>query len=83
MNVQDSWEVPKNDLGLLMAIVDKGISYLKTAKHEGHEYNLSGFNKMNKKKMLRRAEWVCKIYKEFFVAQRPTRPPIIQGSYDD
>lgn len=59
--VSDLWESPKNDLALLMAISDKGISYLRQIKYQGDEYGLSGI-KMNKKKLLKRAEWICGVY---------------------
>jgi hypothetical protein len=32
-NVPEAWETPKNDLGLFMAICDKGIGFLRTARH--------------------------------------------------
>ena len=59
--VSEFWESPKNDLALLMAISDKGIGYLRQIKYQGDEYGLLGI-KMNKKKLLKRAEWICRIY---------------------
>ena len=66
-NVCDSWEVPKQDLALLMAIGDKGVGYLRQIKYHGDDYGLSGI-KMNKKKLLKRAEWTCQIYRDYFMS---------------
>ena len=66
-NVCEGWETPKQDLALLMAIADKGVGYLRQIKYHGDDYGLSGI-KMNKKKLLKRAEWVCKIYKSHFMS---------------
>ena len=48
-----------------MAIGDKGVGYLRQIKLKGDDYGLAGV-KMNKKKLLKRAEWVCQIYRSHF-----------------
>lgn len=50
-----------------MAIGDKGVGYLRQVKYHGDDYGLSGI-KMNKKKLLKRAEWVCQVYKNYFMS---------------
>lgn len=64
-NVCEDWETPKFDLALLTAITDRGIGFLRQIKYQGDDYGLSGI-KMNKKRLLKRAEWLCKVYKEHF-----------------
>jgi len=65
-HVCPGWETPKYDLALLMAVSDKGVSYLRSLKYQGDDYGLTGV-KMNKKKLLKRAEWLCATFKKYFV----------------
>lgn len=57
----DDWRVGVNDRGLLNAVSEQGIKYLKDVKYS-EEYGLNAC-RVNQKRLLRRVEFLCHFFK--------------------
>ena len=76
------WKTPEHDLSLLMAISEKGFEFLNEIKNHDH-YQMQTL-KVNKSKLVKRAEWVveqikCQMDKSGFTPKGVDAPPVISS----